>query len=108
MLSNHTTPGHSIESEELQIRLDNAPEPIGARIRRIDEDHANPKRLWQEMGEPEYLSDKDLEDLEEASQLVDEKQPLSFHNGSISLQVSLPAHAIATITIDFKETRTKR
>ena len=108
VLSNHTTPGHSIESEELQIRLDNAPEPIGARIRRIDEDHANPKRLWQEMGEPEYLSDKDLEDLEEASQLVDEKQPLRFHNGSISLQVSLPAHAIATITIDFKETRTKR
>ena len=56
LLTNHTTPGHSIETEEVHIRLDNAPEPVGARIRRIDKDHANPKRMWQEMGQPEYLS----------------------------------------------------
>ena len=108
LLSNHTTPGHSIETEHLHIRLDNAPEPATARIRRIDEDHANPKRLWQEMGEPEYLGDKDLEDLEEASQLVDEKQPVSFHDGSVSLKVTLPAHAVAAITIDFKEREIKK
>ena len=102
LLTNHTTPGHSIETEELHIRLDNASEPTGARIQRIDEDHANPKRLWQEMGEPEYLSEKDLERLEEASQLVSEKQSISFDEGSISLHVSLLAHAVAAITIDFK------
>jgi xylan 1,4-beta-xylosidase len=103
MLTNHTTPGHSIETEELHIRLDNAPEPAGARIRRIDEDHANPKRLWKEMGEPEYLSDKDLERLEEASELVSEKQPVGFHDGTVSLKVRLPPHAVAAITIEFKQ-----
>lgn len=108
LLTNHTTPGHSIETEELHIRLDNAPEPAGARIRRIDEDHANPKRLWREMGEPEYLTEKDRESLEEASQLVYEKQPVSFHEGSISLKVRLPAHAVAAITIEFKQRRTKK
>lgn len=106
LLTNHTTPGHSIETEELHIRLDNAPEPSSAHIRRIDEDHANPKRLWQEMGEPENLSDKDLERLEETSQLVNEKQSLSFHDGSISLKVRLPPHAVAAITIEFKQRRT--
>jgi xylan 1,4-beta-xylosidase len=105
LLTNHTTPGHSIETEELHIRLDNAPEPTGARIRRIDEDHANPKRLWQEMGEPEYLSEKDVERLEEASQLVSEKQRFSFHGGSIFLKVRLPPHAVAAITIEFKTTQ---
>ena len=60
------------------------------------------------MGEPEYLSDKDLESLEEASQLVSEKQPISFHDGSVSLKVSLPPHAVAAITIDFKGRRTKK
>jgi len=103
MLTNHTTPGHSIETEELHIRLDNAPEPAGARIRRIDEDHANPKRLWKEMGESEYLSEKELERLEEASQLVSEKQTLSFHHSTISLKVRLPPHAVAAITIEFKQ-----
>jgi xylan 1,4-beta-xylosidase len=108
LLTNHTTPGHSIETEELHIRLDNACPPIAARIRRIDADHANPKRLWQEMGEPEYLSDEDVESLEEASQLVSEKQPLSFHDGSVLLKVSMPPHAVAAITIDFKERGTKK
>jgi xylan 1,4-beta-xylosidase len=103
LLTNHTTPGHSIETEELHIRLENVPEPSGSRIQRIDEDHANPKRLWQAMGEPEYLSDKDLARLEEASRLVSEKQSLSFQDGSISLKVNLPAHAVAAVTIDFRQ-----
>ncbi len=108
LLTNHTTPGHSIETEELHIRLDNAREPAGARLQRIDEDHANPKRLWQEMGEPENLSDKDLESLEEASQLVSKKQSFRFHDGSVFLKVSLPPHAVAAITIDFKPRRAKQ
>ncbi len=38
LLTNHTTPGHTIGKEEIQIRLDNAREPVAARIRRVDED----------------------------------------------------------------------
>ncbi len=106
LLTNHTTPGHSIETEDLHIRLDNAPEPVSARIQRIDEDHANAKRLWREMGQPESLSDKDVERLEKASQLVTEKQSLRYDDGSVFLKVSLPAHAVAVITIDFKPRRT--
>ena len=103
LLTNHTTPGHSIETEQLHIRLDNAPEPTGARIQRIDEDHANPKRLWQQMGEPEYLGDKDLESLEEASQLVTEKQAFRFQDGAVFVKVDLPPHAVAAVTIEFKD-----
>lgn len=102
LLTNHTTPGHSIETEELHIRLDNAPEPIEARIQRIDEDRANPKRAWEEMGAPEYLNDKELERLERASQLVSEKQPLRFDHGSIRLKVKMPPHAVAAVKIDFR------
>jgi xylan 1,4-beta-xylosidase len=108
LLTNHTTPGHSIETEQLHIRLDNAPEPASASIQRIDADHANPKRLWQEMGEPEYLVDKDLESLEAASRLVSEKQPVGFQDGSVFLKVELPPHAVAAITIEFKERRIKQ
>ena len=102
LLTNHTTPGHTIETEQLEIRLDNARKPLKASVRRIDEEHANPKRLWLAMGLPEKLSKKDVDRLEHASRLVVEKQSLEFHDGSIFLKVSLPAHAVAAITIDFE------
>jgi xylan 1,4-beta-xylosidase len=101
LLTNYTTPGHSIETETLVIRLDNAREPIAANIRRIDAEHANPKRLWEEMGRPEYLQAKDVEQLHEASLIVKEKQAISYRDKSIFLKVVLPAHAVAAITIDF-------
>jgi len=44
-----------------------------------------------------------LERLEEASQLVSEKQTLSFHHSTISLKVRLPPHAVAAITIECKQ-----
>jgi xylan 1,4-beta-xylosidase len=108
LLTNHTTPGHSIGTEDLHIRLDNAPEPVSARIQRIDEDHANAKRLWREMGRPEFLSHKDVERLEKASQLVTEKQSLRHDDRSVSLKVTLPAHAVAVVTIDFKPRRASK
>ncbi|HET9527080.1 MAG TPA: glycosyl hydrolase [Pyrinomonadaceae bacterium] len=108
LLTNHTTPGHSIETEQIEIRLDNAREPIGAYTRRIDDEHANPKRLWLEMGQPEYLGRREVDQLEQASQLVTEKQPFNYRDGALVLKISLPPHAIAAITIEFKpETRSK-
>ena len=105
LLTNHTTPGRSIKNEEIEIRLENAREPIAATIRRIDQDHANPKRMWLEMGQPEYLGGKDVARLEEASELVSQKQSVSFDHGTILLRTNLPAHGVATITIDFKPAR---
>ena len=102
LLTNHTTPGHSIDKEEIQLRLDNAREPVSAHTRRVDEEYANAKRMWEEMGQPEYLSPKDVERLEEASQLVSKKQQVEFRDDSLLLKTTLPAHGVATITINFK------
>lgn len=101
LLTNYTTPGHAIETEQVEIRLDNAPEPVSATIQRIDAEHANPKRLWNEMGKPEYLSHKDVERLQDATLLVSEKQAIAYEDGSIVLKASLPPHAVAAITIEF-------
>jgi xylan 1,4-beta-xylosidase len=106
LLTNQTTPGHSIETEHIEIRLDNAREPIAAYVKRIDDEHANAKRLWAEMGQPEYLQRKQIEQLETASQLKTERQSFSYSEGVLGLKINLPAHAVAAITIEFKpETR---
>lgn len=103
LLTNHTTPGHSIETEHCEIKLSSVPEPTEVHIQRIDADHANPKRLWEEMGQPEYLSEKDVEQLEEASRVVKERQRYKYEHGALFLQTDLPPHAVAAITITFSQ-----
>jgi xylan 1,4-beta-xylosidase len=103
LVTNHTTPGHSIETEEIHLRLDNAAEPVAAFIQRIDEDHGNAKRLWREMGQPEYLTHKQVERLQEASEVSTEKLAVSFHDGTVFLKAGIPAHAVAAITVEFKD-----
>ena len=102
LLTNHTTPGHSIETEDIEVRLDNAPRPVSANIQRIDADHANPKLIWEEMGQPEYLTRKEIDQLEEASQLEEERQSFKYRDNAIFMKTKLPAHAVAAITISFE------
>lgn len=101
LLTNHTTPGHSIETEHLEVRLDNVAEPLESHIQRIDAEHANPQLVWQEMGQPEYLTEKDVEKLQQASLVVKERQSLTYEGRTISLKTELPLHAVAAITIEF-------
>jgi xylan 1,4-beta-xylosidase len=101
LLTNHTTPGHSIETEHIELRLENAPKPDEAYIQRIDREHANPKLLWEEMGQHEYLASKDIDQLQQSSQLVRERQPLAYEDGAIFLKTELPPHAVAAVTVAF-------
>ncbi|HKO60822.1 MAG TPA: cellulase family glycosylhydrolase [Pyrinomonadaceae bacterium] len=102
LLTNHTTPGHSIETEDIDLRLDNASRPVAAGIRRIDAEHANPKVIWDEMGQPEYLTTKEVDQLEAASQLVRKRQSFKYRDNAVLLKTKLPAHGVAAITISFE------
>ncbi|MGH8008865.1 MAG: GH39 family glycosyl hydrolase, partial [Candidatus Binatia bacterium] len=56
LLTNHALPRHPLKTELVHLRLTDAPAPRTAYLERVDEDHANAQRVWQEMGEPKYLS----------------------------------------------------
>lgn len=99
LLTNHTTPGHSIETEQLEITLENVLEPKVVHIERIDAGHANPKLLWEQMGQPEYLTEKEVEKLHEASRLEKRKQRFKYEDRKLVLKTDLPPHAVAAITI---------
>lgn len=107
LLTNHTTPGHSIETEDIELRLDNAPRPLSAGIQRIDAQHANSKLIWEEMGQPEYLTRKEIDQLEDASQLVKERQTFKYRDNAIFVKTRLPPHAVAAITISFQPGRSR-
>jgi xylan 1,4-beta-xylosidase len=94
-------PRHPIQNERVSIRLSAAPTPLSAYVERIDEDHANPRKLWRTMGEPGYLSPLQVSQLEAASVLTREALPLIAGKGTIDLKVELQPQSIASITIEF-------
>lgn len=105
VLTNHAFPRHSLSAEHVHIELAGVPRPHVAFAERIDEEHANPKRVWQEMGAPEYLSQHQVEQLQKASQLIRQPQSWSHHEGTLSLDIRLPPHAVVAISVEFEPGR---
>jgi xylan 1,4-beta-xylosidase len=100
-LTNHVLPRQPIAVEKVHVQLKNANAPHSAVIERIDEDHANARKLWRQMGEPTYPTAGDLERLDSASRLHKAPQSCKSAARTISLDVELPPHAVAAVTLEF-------
>jgi xylan 1,4-beta-xylosidase len=101
LLTNHVLPRQPIAVEKVHIQLKNANAPRSAVIKRIDEDHANARKLWRQMGEPTYPTASDLARLDSASRLHKAPQSCKSAARTISLDVELPPHAVAAVTLEF-------
>ncbi len=75
------------EGVEVQIRLPR--EPSGVILRRIDEDHGNPLKLWEEMGKPDYLNKTEVEDLKTRSAVRPEEWPYRYEDGVLTIKAEL-------------------
>jgi xylan 1,4-beta-xylosidase len=100
LLANHALPRQPIGPERVRVRLAGAPSPRTASVERIDQEHGNAKRLWQEMGEPEYLSEPEVERLKDGSRLRREPAAWERQGPDVELEVALPAHAVAAVTLE--------
>jgi xylan 1,4-beta-xylosidase len=100
VLTNHALPRHPIEKERARILLARAPKPRRATVERIDEGHANPRRVWRNLGEPESLDAKALARLEKASEVSPKPLRWRRRGDEIALEVTLPPHSVAVITLE--------
>ena len=101
IVTNLAMPRHPIQTELVNLGLSGMPPARTAWIERIDADHANPRRLWEAMGTPEYLSPLQVKQLETASALRQEAQPWAQAAGKADLAVALPPQSVAAITLEF-------
>ncbi|MBC7946226.1 MAG: beta-xylosidase [Burkholderiales bacterium] len=101
LLANHALPRHPIGLERVHVTLTDAAVPRSVVVERIDHDHANAKRLWDQMGAPEYLSAAAAADLHDASRLQREPQTYTYEHDTMALDIALPPQAVAAITIEF-------
>jgi xylan 1,4-beta-xylosidase len=74
--------------------------PGRASLVRIDADHANPRRAWEQMGAPEYPTRRQLAEIADASELRTERLPMARHADTASFAISLPAEGVAAIHLD--------
>ncbi|HEY5101767.1 MAG TPA: glycosyl hydrolase, partial [Steroidobacteraceae bacterium] len=101
LLTNFALPRHPIASQVVRVVLRHVRAPSKATIERIDQQHANAKRRWQELGEPEYPDAKTLAQLHAASELHREVQVLHHSGDVIELDVEMPPLGVAAVTLTF-------
>jgi len=97
MLTNFALPRHPIDTQPVSFLLKGADSVTSAKIRRIDLEHANAKRHWEQIGKPEYLSAEMVAQLDAASQLKPEAQPVARDSRGFRIDVTMPPQSIAAI-----------
>jgi hypothetical protein len=100
VLVNLSPPFSALHSETVSVRLDDVGTPTRARLRRIDDDHVNPLRAWQELGKPEYPNARELSRMHDASALQDEALSVSVAGSSTEFRITLPANAVAVASFE--------
>ena len=78
-----------LPGEEAVIRLACPVRPAGVTLRRVDETHGNPLKLWEEMGRPESLNRAEVETLKAQSAVRPEKWPFTWENGVLTVRATL-------------------
>lgn len=71
------------------IRLELASAPKSVTVKRIDEEHGNPLKLWEEMGAPEYLNNGEVDLLRQRSAVNAEPWPFAWASGILTLRAEL-------------------
>ncbi|HEY6578551.1 MAG TPA: hypothetical protein VIY09_04460, partial [Rhizomicrobium sp.] len=103
LLTNFALPRHPIATEtiQVQVQIGHAKGPAKSTIRRIDADHSNARRRWQEMGSPEYLSTGAVKELHDVSECTSEPFAVDYCDGIMRFEVTLPPLAVAAVTVAF-------
>jgi xylan 1,4-beta-xylosidase len=97
VLTNFALPRHPVETQQVSFALKSAKSAATASIERIDLEHANAKRHWEQLGKPEYLSAATVDELKDLSQL--QSAPIAVENkaGTLTVEVSMPPQSVAAI-----------
>ncbi|UCI22667.1 beta-xylosidase (plasmid) [Mesorhizobium sp. B2-1-8] len=99
VLTNFGLPRHPIETEQVLFALESAPSGMGASVQRIDIEHANAKRHWEQLGEPEYLDAASVDELKRRSELRGEPIEIKNDANTASFEISMPPQSVAAVTV---------
>ena len=85
------------EKAVVKVELDG--EPASVTVRRIDEEHGNPLKIWEEMGSPVSVNCCEIEEIKARSEVTREAWPYSFENGVLTVEAELGVNDVYFIEI---------
>ena len=101
---NHQIPRAPIRGETVRLRVRHQLQGTHVQLVRIDEEHGNPKRLWQELGSPVYLKPDMVERLCLEAAPRPEWLPWQWTEEGVCVEFTLPPHGVAGV-FDFEAWR---
>lgn len=73
--------------------------PSSVTVLKIDEEHCNPLKVWQEMGSPRELLPADVEEIIQKSSLKEEELAFTFEQGCLRVETQLGINDVQLITV---------
>ena len=80
---------------EIRIKIDGEIEEV--KLKRIDDNHVNPKKMWIDYGEPKVLSVTQKREIIEKSKLIEENITFKFMDGYSYIDITLYSNDIYLI-----------
>jgi len=102
MITNLALPLHPIKTEIVKVHIENTKKVKTSFIERIDDDHANARKTWKNMGSPGSLKPNEVSALEVASALIMEPFATKQVKGSVFVEVTVPSQGVAYITLELE------
>jgi len=68
---------------------------------RVDEEHGNAYAVWKTMGSPQEVGPAEYKKLEASGRLAGVEKKMTVDNGGLSMTVSLPAHAVVLLRVEW-------
>ncbi|MEO8415168.1 MAG: hypothetical protein ABI472_16025 [Ginsengibacter sp.] len=100
IITNWALPRHPIKTEWVKVQIDNIKKVKASFIERLDDNHANARKTWTDMGSPGSLSANDVYALELASALVIEPLTTRLEKGSVFVEITILPQGVAYITVE--------
>lgn len=89
-----------LPEEEVMLQFSLSEKPKKVIIKRIDDDHCNPLKLWEEDGCKKDLTHKEVENLKRKSSLNSSEIDFSYENNVMTLTTGLKVNDVVLIEID--------
>lgn len=88
------------ETARVFVELTEHPERVY--LQRIDENHCNPLKIWEEMGKPNDLTKKEAEYIMESSKMENENLDYTYTDGKAVMEIKLGVNDLYFLRIEKK------
>ena len=84
----------------MEIEVELAAKPQSVQLCRIDEDHGNPLKCWQAMGEPEDMTPAQVQQVVAESAVDYAPVPYEYADGKLTVKTELGTNDLVFIRIE--------